>query len=343
MDWSKFLFEFPKFLETLRQAISTGSNPSLSWLLPFLLLYVFFRPGDLTGKRKGGLFYRDLIVAVDLYQKHNILIWYGVSYWAIQLFLVLGFYVSLSPWYQALPAIGVTIVFFGLVAILSNSLRSEVRTILLEINRSFRKRGSILGRIFLTLSIIIFFLVIIAQTQLISIHDEKALGKHRISSGNLALVDNLQDNRERNDEWLKPVNTSGKFDAPWKLSCHENWRLKHEKRYKEFLEKCPNDFEARIYLNNQEALESASNASESMLNLFVAVPISRDSGRGVFQSMEFLKGIALGQKDINSRGGIQFGDKSTFLQIHIIDDGDYDPIPGEEGREAHELQIIYLA
>jgi ABC-type branched-subunit amino acid transport system substrate-binding protein len=328
MDWTKFLFEFPKLLESLRQSITTGSNPSLSWLLLFLLLYVFFRPGDLTGKRKGGLFYRDFIVAVDLYQKHNILIWYGLSYWTIQLFLLLGFCVSFSPWYQAMPAIGGTIVFFGFVAMLSHLFRSEVRTILFKLIRSCRKRVPILRRFFLISLIMLFALIIAMRIQVISGYDEQSIGKHRISSGNLVLVDFFQDYRERNDEWLKTL------DAPWKPSCQENWRLKHDKRYKEFLEKCPNDYEARIYLNNQQALESASNTPESVLNLIVAVPISRDSGRGVFPSMEFLKGIALGQQDINSSGGIQFGNKSTFLQVYIIDDGDYDHIPGEEPREA---------
>ena len=336
MDWMKFSLEIPKFLESLRQSISTGSNPSLSWFLLFLLLYVFFRPGDLTGKRKGGLFYRDLIVAIDLSQKHNILkhnilIWYGVSYWVIQLFLLLGFCISLTPWYQAMPAIGGTLVFFGFVAMLSHSFRCEVRTILFKVIRSCRKRGLILGRFFLMPLIILLALGIIIQTQLISDYDEQTVGKHRISSGNLALVDNFQDKRERNDEWL---NT---FDAPWKTSCKENWRLKYDKKYNEFLENCANDYEARIYLNNQQAFESASKSSESILNVIVAVPISRDSGRGVFQSMEFLKGIALGQQDINSSGGIQFGNKRTFLQVHIIDDGDYDPIPGEEAREARRV------
>ena len=67
----------------------------------------------------------------------------------------------------------------------------------------------------------------------------------------------------------------------------------------------------------------------------VNVPISRDSGQGVFDSLEILRGTSLAQQEINGGGGIRFSNRRSFLQINIVDDGHGDSLSEEiEARKA---------
>lgn len=327
MNW----LEIPKVLSLFYQSIVSGTNPPLPWFLLFIFLYFVFRPGDLVGDRKGGLFYRDLIVIVEPSKKPNILILYGISYWAIQLFVLLGFCISFSPWHQAMPAIGGVIALFSILATLSNLYKGGLRSFLFKAISALRswpwisRRSSIKWLLFFLASLMTLAIYkIIEPRQLIS-------GRNKVSTGDVILIDNYQDKRDRNDEWLK------ENDAPWKATCREAWRLKADKRYEDFLEICPNDSEAQIYSNNLQASKAASKDSKIIFNVVASVPISRDSGQGVFQSMEVLRGISLGQQDINNYGKIKFGTKAGLLKIYIIDDGDYRDIPRGETSEARQV------
>ncbi|MBD2497032.1 ABC transporter substrate-binding protein [Nostoc sp. FACHB-280] len=159
--------------------------------------------------------------------------------------------------------------------------------------------------------------------------DDPSYSKH-FSSGDSILVNKYP--------WLNKTDNSEK----WKDTCQQHWNLKTEKKFKKFIEQCPNDSEARIYLNNSEAADMAAKSSGNVLvKVGVSVPISRDNGQGVYDSLEILRGASFAQQEINKEGGIQIGDIRLFIQINIVDDGNrdssiYDIIQAEriEARKA---------
>jgi ABC-type branched-subunit amino acid transport system substrate-binding protein len=89
----------------------------------------------------------------------------------------------------------------------------------------------------------------------------------------------------------------------------------------EFTKICSIDSEAKIYLNNKEAESATKESKSSLIKLAVSVPISRDSGDGVFNSLEILRGVSLAQEEINKEGISFDRNKKGYLQISIIDDG----------------------
>ncbi|MBF2008678.1 MAG: amino acid ABC transporter substrate-binding protein [Chlorogloeopsis fritschii C42_A2020_084] len=117
-------------------------------------------------------------------------------------------------------------------------------------------------------------------------------------------------------------------NEPWQKECSSSSRLKEQGRLEyenkqedkqseiksalnDFLEKCKNDAEAHIYLNNIDAWRN-----KNPIRVVVSVPISRNGGDT--DSQEILRGVALAQYQVNqSKKGIN-GKK---LLIGIADDG----------------------
>ncbi len=94
-----------------------------------------------------------------------------------------------------------------------------------------------------------------------------------------------------------------------------------ENQLSDFVARCPNDPEARIYLNNSRVMESQS----SFFEIVVSVPISREEGKGGNDSQEILRGVELAQFDINEEDLL--GENIKFL-VGIMDDG---PISNPDG------------
>lgn len=113
------------------------------------------------------------------------------------------------------------------------------------------------------------------------------LDPHRFSAGEVILVPR--------DPWLM----GARAGEGWQQTCQNHWPLKEQKKFQAFVARCPQDAEASIYRNNQEATWAANTAGERLATLAVAVPISRDAGRGVFDALEILRGASLAQQAIN--------------------------------------------
>ncbi len=127
-----------------------------------------------------------------------------------------------------------------------------------------------------------------------------------------------------------------------KQHCIDNWELKEALDFQEFLEKCPEDVESRIYLNNKEAYSQANNSKDNIIaQIAIVVPISgkksqiytseeKVNGERVFYSFELLKGIEIAQHEINISEVIKLGAKRVFLEVLIVDDSYVDTIDVEE-------------
>ncbi|AFY86892.1 ABC transporter substrate-binding protein [Chroococcidiopsis thermalis] len=130
------------------------------------------------------------------------------------------------------------------------------------------------------------------------------------------------------------------LEATRKESCMNNFNLKKngtqsygknteegfdeaEAQFRQYIDKqkCPNDPEAHIYLNNAKYLKNAKAqmSEKNLVRVAVSVPISRSNSKGVSEAQETLRGIALAQYKVNDKkvNGID-GKK---LIVGIADDG----------------------
>ncbi|MDZ4874187.1 MAG: hypothetical protein CLLPBCKN_003583 [Chroococcidiopsis cubana SAG 39.79] len=122
-------------------------------------------------------------------------------------------------------------------------------------------------------------------------------------------------------------------EATRKESCRNNFDLKKngtqsygektqegfdeaEDQFSQYIDgqKCPNDPEAHIYLNNAKAQRS----EKDPIRIAVSVPISRSNYKGVFEAQETLRGIALAQYKVNDEDN---GIDGRKLIVGIADDG----------------------
>ncbi|MDV2991258.1 MAG: hypothetical protein N4J56_000912 [Chroococcidiopsis sp. SAG 2025] len=118
-------------------------------------------------------------------------------------------------------------------------------------------------------------------------------------------------------------------EATRKESCRNNFNLKEngtksygkdtpaaEDQFRQYIDgqKCPNDPEAHIYLNNAKAQRSKKHPIE----IAVSVPISRSNSKGVSEAQETLRGIALAQYKVNDE---ENGIDERKLIVGIADDG----------------------
>ena len=140
--------------------------------------------------------------------------------------------------------------------------------------------------------------------------------------------------------WL---NTEDDGSNEQKSKCRENWKLKENLDFETFIQKCPDDVEARIYLNNEIARTKANSSDDYLIaQIAIVVPISREkvevsdsrvrvNGKSVFYSIEMLKGLEIAQREINiQKEGIELGSKKIFLEVVIVDDSYIDDRIEEE-------------
>ncbi|NJR38876.1 MAG: ABC transporter substrate-binding protein [Leptolyngbyaceae cyanobacterium CSU_1_4] len=125
-------------------------------------------------------------------------------------------------------------------------------------------------------------------------------------------------------------------DDDWRAKCYRSQSLKilgissynpttfevAKQNFENYIQQCPNDSEARIYLNNVIA-ELAGNP----IRVAVSVPISRYPF-GAFESQDTLRGVAFAQYQINEANGIG----GRKLLVGIADDGyrEFDKVAVEE-------------
>lgn len=125
--------------------------------------------------------------------------------------------------------------------------------------------------------------------------------------------------------------------------CIANWKFKETLDFHNFSEKCPEDVESKIYLNNKEAYSQAGNSKDNIIaQIAIVVPISgkkiensnpeeKVNGTRVFDSLELLKGIEIAQREINIESeGIKLGAKRVFVEVVIVDDSYIDTIDEQE-------------
>ena len=140
--------------------------------------------------------------------------------------------------------------------------------------------------------------------------------------------------------WL---NTEDNNSNERKYQCRNNWKFKENLDFETFIQKCPDDVEARIYLNNEIARTKANSSPDYITaQIAIVVPISgkkleisdpkvKVNGKRVFDSIEILKGIEIAQREINvEKEGIPLGSKKVFLEVVIVDDSYIDDIKEEE-------------
>ena len=138
-----------------------------------------------------------------------------------------------------------------------------------------------------------------------------------------------------------------------KEDCTNNWTFKENLDFQKFLEKCPEDVESQIYLNNKKAYSQADNSKDNIIaQIAIVVPISgkkiesynseeKVNGTRVFDSLELLKGIEIAQREINIESeGIQLGSNRIFLEVVIVDDSYVDTI---DVKEKAQRVANYLA
>ncbi|MBE9015588.1 amino acid ABC transporter substrate-binding protein [Chroococcidiopsidales cyanobacterium LEGE 13417] len=123
-------------------------------------------------------------------------------------------------------------------------------------------------------------------------------------------------------------------EATRKESCRNNFNLKEngtqsygknsqedfekaEAQFRQYTDeqKCSNDPEAHIYLNNAKAQMSEKTP---IIRIAVSVPISRSNYKGVSEAQETLRGIALAQYKVNDENN---GIDGRKLIVGIADDG----------------------
>lgn len=157
--------------------------------------------------------------------------------------------------------------------------------------------------------------------------------------------------------WLNEQKEDSEFIKERKNSCKQNWQLKVDSEFDEFLEKCPTDIEAKIYSNNKKVKEKAANFDDGIiLNIAIVVPISGNkkplkdqldpdfesekkiNGTRIFDSLEILKGIEIAQRE--SINGIQLGDKKVFLEVLIVDDSYIDNISVEQKAQESANYLV---
>lgn len=140
--------------------------------------------------------------------------------------------------------------------------------------------------------------------------------------------------------WL---NTKDNNSNNPKYQCRKNWKFKENLDFETFIQKCPDDVETLIYLNNEIARTKANSSPDYLTaQIAIVVPISGEklevsdsrvkvNGKRVFYSIEALKGIEIAQREINvEKEGIPLGSKKIFLEVVIVDDSYIDDIKVEE-------------
>ena len=139
--------------------------------------------------------------------------------------------------------------------------------------------------------------------------------------------------------WLNAYTESAK-------ECKDNWQLKLNSKFEQFIQKCTIDIESKIYLNNTIAEENADRENSTVLSIAIVVPISGNkdelrsnqqvrsnpemkfNGGRIFQSIEILKGIEIVQREYIN--GIEVGNEKVFLEVLIVDDSYIDDIKEEK-------------
>jgi len=289
------------YLDTVKKFLETDS---ISPLLVLLLIGIFFllKPSNSGGGKnsEGGIIYSDLVELVPLRFRPNFLNWYRVCFWIVEFSIAILIFISFlfSKYIPIFLLIIVFLVFAGVFIL--------YRQIIFQFLNA-RIRRSRYRKIFFVLLFLGALVLVISTLADPGRNQDLSFNQKRFSSGDHALV--LQ------NPWL----ASG---GDWKNTCKNFWELKTQSKFQEFIKKCPNDSEAEIYLDNSIAEDTAKTQNSILIKVAVSVPVSRDSGQGVFNALEILKGVSSAQQTINEAGGIQLANgMKGLLHISIIDDG----------------------
>lgn len=333
MGFNKII-ELLTFLKDLLRHVAAGDGPpGLVEIIVMGALHWTLRPELANDSKSGGILFKDLQEVQFLRQSPHFFDWYRVVYVGVQFFLAIRIPLSLLVPF-ALPAFqwGLLILFAG--ALLSLS-RRPLRAFLFRMTRwlSWIYRG-----MFVYLLPSFFALFMAVNLASLYVGNRHADGEYALDSGSQVLIDYGSDGNKSNDQWLVSMDPT-----PWQSACREYFYLKRQHKFDEYVAKCAQDAEAQIYVNNGNADKLRSvNPGSILLNVAVSVPISRENGKGVYPSMEFLKGVYSAQGKINQEGGLDLGRRKGFLSISLIDDGRFGKSLGEEVNEARRV-AAYVA
>lgn len=292
-----------KFLEQLQEAVQKGNwFPPLGALIVFLFL--FCAPPVSDGETgRGGLVYRQLIEFFPQENRARFGKYYRIIFWCLLLAIVLVLVYNTIP---ALLTLVALLIILGFLVYRKRLILSVLTKILRKLRRKLR----------LVLFVVLVCLILKAVLNYM-LEDRTVIPDASFSYGENILV--------QQKPWLNKQN-----GEDWKDKCRDAWGFKEARDFKRFVEKCPADSEAKIYSNNNDIKQSEIRS----VRLAVSIPISRDSGRGAFDSLEILRGVELAQREINTGGGIQVGNEKRLLEIGIANDGYTDSL--DERKKARQ-------